>query len=607
MWLLDSIVNVFTGQGLGKGKAGGNSYLFMATTPQELEQAYRGSWLPRKVVDIPAMDMCRQWRSWQAEDDQIEKIEAEEIRLNVQGKVLEAKIKARLYGGAAIVIGDGSSTPSEELLPDRIKAGGLQYLAVLTCQRLTAGELDMDIASPWFGTPRDFTIQSTRGAPVVVHPSRVVRFIGAPVPDVETAGSFTWGDSILEAVFKALKDAEAVNANVAEMTHETKVDVLRIPNLTAMAADPDYEARLTKRVSVSMMLKGLYNTLVMDSLEEYESKQLTFATLPEVMDRFIQVAAGAADIPVTRLLGQSPAGMNATGESDLRNYYDRIRSGQELELRPAMRTLDECLIMSALGQRDPAVHYRWSPLWQLGEVEKADIALKTSQAVTAYVNSGLFPDSAIAKGAANRIVEDGFLPGFEAALDEAEAEGDAIDFSEKASAAEEAAAAAMKAPQQPAQITRMQAAANDAAPRTLYVRRDVKNKVEIQIWAEAQGITDLVDDLHVTLIYSRTPVDWIKAGNANEYGSDGKDMIVIPEGGPRAVEPLGGMAAVLLFASSQLAWRHADIIRAGAEHGFPDYQPHVSLTKTPIDLDGIEPYRGKIVLGPEIFEDLRED
>jgi hypothetical protein len=66
------------------------------------------------------------------------------------------------------------------------------------------------------------------------------------------------------------------------------------------------------------------------------------------------------------------------------------------------------------------------------------------------------------------------------------------------------------------------------------------------------------------------------------------------------------MTAVLMFASSQLYWRHREIVEAGASHDFPDYTPHVSLTESPVDLSGVEPYRGRIVLGPEIFEELRE-
>ncbi|MEC5289399.1 MULTISPECIES: anti-CBASS protein Acb1 family protein [unclassified Aurantimonas] len=605
---LDSIVNIFTGQGLTKGKSQGVSYAFAPMNPMELEAAYRGSWLARKVIDIPAMDMCREWRDWQAENEEIEAIEAEEKRLNVQGKVLEAKIKARLYGGAAMFIGDGSANQSEELRPERMKNGGLKYLPVLTCQRLAAGELETDVASPWYGTPKVYTLQTDTGAQVIVHPSRLVRFIGAPLPNSETAVSTSWGDSILEAVSRALKDAEAVATNVAEMTHEAKLDVIKIPNLTAMAADPDYEARLTKRVATSMMIKGLYNTLVMDAEEEYEQKQLTFATLPDVIDRFMQIAAGAADIPMTRLLGQSPAGMNSTGESDLRNYYDRISAGQEIELRPAMSVLDECLIWSALGNRPKEIHYRWSPLWQMSEKDAAEVAMKKAQAFQIDVNSGMFPDSALSKARVNQVTEDGLYPGIEAAMDEAEAEGDAIDFSEKATAAEEAARAAQQAP---GDVTRMQAAENDAAPRTLYVRRDVVNTAEITAWAKSQGFETTLpaDDLHVTVIHTRTPMDWIKVGSSTEWGQEDDGRITIAPGGPRLMEEFGE-AVVLQFASSRLAWRHEDIVRMGAQVDHPEFQPHITITWNKpegMKLADVEPYRGRIVLGPEIFSEVDDN
>jgi len=80
-------------------------------TDEQIVAAYRGSWLPRKIVDIPALDSCRKWRNWQAEDDQIAAIEELETRLNVKGKILEASKKARLFGGAALYIGTSDANP----------------------------------------------------------------------------------------------------------------------------------------------------------------------------------------------------------------------------------------------------------------------------------------------------------------------------------------------------------------------------------------------------------------------------------------------------------------------------------------------------------------
>jgi phage-related protein (TIGR01555 family) len=105
------------------------------------------------------------------------------------------------------------------------------------------------------------------------------------------------------------------------MVFEAKVDIIKLPNFMASLGDERYKSKILERYTLANMAKGINGMLLLDSEEEYETKSASFAQLPEVLDRFLQIVSGAADIPATRLLGQSPAGMNATGESDLRNYY----------------------------------------------------------------------------------------------------------------------------------------------------------------------------------------------------------------------------------------------------------------------------------------------
>jgi len=145
-----------------------------------------------------------------------------------------------------------------------------------------------------------------------------------------------------------------------------------------------------------------------------------------------------------------------------------------------------------------------------------------------------------------------------------------------------------------------------AAPRPLYVSRAVVNAAEIIAWAESQGFTDIVPDLHVTLLYSKRPVDWMKMGE--NWSGDGKGQVTIQPGGPRLVEPLGAATAVLLFSSTDLQWRHRNMIEAGASSDYPEYQPHITITYGDApDLATVEPYRGKIVLAPEQFEEIETD
>lgn len=143
-------------------------------------------------------------------------------------------------------------------------------------------------------------------------------------------------------------------------------------------------------------------------------------------------------------------------------------------------------------------------------------------------------------------------------------------------------------------------------PRSLYVSRRVTNAAELLRWAKAQGLTDLepAEQLHVTIAYSTTAVDWMAMGEA--FGSE----LVVPAGGPRVVEPIGPDGVIALkFASMELEWRNIRIRDRGASWDWPDYQPHITLTKAKqtVDLKAIEPFTGELRFGPEIFEEIRRD
>ena len=109
---------------------------------------------------------------------------------------------------------------------------------------------------------------------------------------------------------------------------------------------------MIERMTMINAMKSQTNAVLMDKEEEWNRTQITFAGMPEVMQMYLLIVCGAADIPATRMLGQSPAGLNATGDSDTRNYYDKIKSEQEQSLTPAMAIMDDVLQVHALGKID---------------------------------------------------------------------------------------------------------------------------------------------------------------------------------------------------------------------------------------------------------------
>lgn len=411
----DAMLNRVANLGTARDKAAHSSHVFVQPTYQQLLASYRGAWLPRKIVDIPALDACRNWRHWQAEADQISRIEAEEARLGLQRKTMRAKMAARLYGGAAIFMGTRDTDPSQPLNLDAIALGGLSYLTVLTPMEISASEIDHDPASEFYGEPAMWNLVPLKGQPVRVHPTRLAIFHGAELPAGERTGT-GWADSVLASVMEAVIHADATTANIASLIFEAKIDVFTIPGLMKNAGDANFEAKLIKRLQLAAVSKGNNGAVVRDAEEGFDQKTMNFANLGDLMDRFFQNVSGAADIPMTRLFGRSPGGLNATGASDLRNYYDRIKAMQALEMQPAMHRLDEALIRSALGERPPEVWFEWASLWQLGEKEKAEIGKLTADTIKTLRDADVFPQEVISEAGGNALTESGALPGLDAAL-----------------------------------------------------------------------------------------------------------------------------------------------------------------------------------------------
>lgn len=436
--MFDSFANFLAGFGIwGRDKSLSQRFVLDLLDQQQLDAAYRSDWISRKIVDIPAFDSTRAWRSWQAEKEQIGALEKSERDLQLQLKMLQAISKARLYGGAALIIGIKNQDFKTELDPETVGKDDLAFVHVVSRWRLSAGARILDITSPWYGEPSYYQRSNPAPIPAVggvqqveesglgyypgetlfIHPSRVVKLTGLDYPDIEMSPD-AWGDSVLQPVHDAIRGAGLVNSSIATVVAESKLDVISVPGLTNNMQSDEGAARLYARFSGANAAKSVVNATLIDTEEKWERKELSLTGHDKVMAMFLQICAGAADIPATRLLGQSPAGMDATGASDIRNYYDRLDSDRAVRLTPAMSRLDEVLIRHTFGSRPEEIHYNWNSLWQMDDSQKADVHLKKAQAFKIHNDSGLINEDVLRDGLYNQLVEDGVYPGLEAAEEE---------------------------------------------------------------------------------------------------------------------------------------------------------------------------------------------
>lgn len=409
--VVDRLENVVAQMATGKSKVAADRFGLRTLDDGELSSMYRADWMSRKIVDIPVIDALRPWRDWQADDKAIEVIEAQEKRFGVKAKLAKALKWARLHGGSAILIHDGNRDPMQPLT--KVGRGGLKGLTVLNRREVQPTKLDMDVHSPGFRMPASYQVQTGTG-PVETHPSRIIHFIGAERPDADL-NTDAWGDSVLLAVYDAIHHAALTSAGIAELVHEAKIDVIKVKNLASQVATKAGESSLVARFSLANMLKSINNTLILDESEGYERKTTSFAALPDVLNSFLQIVSGAADIPATRLLGMAPGGLNASGDSDTRNYYDSLDSYRQEQITPALERIDDLLWQDAGGAPKDA-YWDWGPLWQMSEKDKADVAEKKARTTKVYADMGLLPEPVLFEAVTNQLVEDATYPGLEAAI-----------------------------------------------------------------------------------------------------------------------------------------------------------------------------------------------
>jgi phage-related protein (TIGR01555 family) len=459
---MDTLMNLVTGMGTERDKNTSTTFAFTVANKTDLDAAYRGDWISRKIVDIPAYDATREWRSWQAESTDITALTDLEKALKVQKKTQMALQRARLYGGAALIMGvnDGLA-PDEPLDITRVGKDTFKWLHVVSRHEMQAGPIDWNVASDFFGQPAYYTRQlqmtvataATKeqqaeaaaeakrygaGGQLKIHPSRIVRFNGLECPEMNMMDG--WGDSVLQLCREAIVQLGTVSASLAALVQEAKIDIVKIPELSERMSNKDYEKRLTDRFALASVLKSIYSVMLLDKEEEWARVEQTFTGMPEVMQAFMMMVCGAADIPATRFMGEAPKGLSATGDSDTRNYYDKVSTEQETTVTPALDVLDVVLQMSALGAQPDGLFYEWNPLWQMDDVQRADIETKRAAVVAQDVSMGLIDPMVLQKARENQLIESGFYPGLEAIIEEY-----GTDYDERAQEAEAAAAEAAAA------------------------------------------------------------------------------------------------------------------------------------------------------------------
>lgn len=360
---------------------------------------YRENWLAARIIDTPCEDMTRSWYSLASEIEQekLDELAKLEAKHSVQQEITNAIRWGRLYGGAAaVMVIKGQEDMLEEPLDyDMLQPGCFRGLIVIDKVRgiFPSIELEEDMDDPEFGYPKWYqvTLNDETGEIIRIHHSRLLLFRGRQLPIDEEINADYWGASELEHVYEELQKRNSTSANIAQLVFQANVAAIKMSDygeVLGMGSQAQKQ-QVYRTVQEMNRLRTSFGITLMSQDDSYEQHPYSFAGVAEVYETFMMDMAGASEIPATKLFGRAPQGMNSTGESDMKNYYEVISQLQERILKPALEKLLPVMCMSLWGQVPDDMEIVFEPLGTTTPSERAEIMGQASNPIIQAFSAGI--------------------------------------------------------------------------------------------------------------------------------------------------------------------------------------------------------------------------
>jgi phage-related protein (TIGR01555 family) len=384
----DGYANLITGLNSAKTakKRATHHRLDGLLSEEELESMFAEDGLAARIVKLLPDDMFRE--GWEYEFPELDDLKSAEFTddydevfevIGAQAKLKLAFYWARLYGGAAILIGvvDGQ-TMDKPLDPRKIKSFEKLKILDRTEIEFSRIQFQLDPGMPRYGLPVYYPIKFDAGSGVgdekLVHYTRVLEIHGDTLPRKAaatlSADNRYWGISVLQRAEERLKTLGSSLGSIDQLLDEMSVGKYKIKDLAMLLSAPEGKASIQRRVELMDLTRSAFRSQYLDSEEEYSRDSVSFQGIPEVLYIIFMLLSADTGYPITRLFGVSPGGMNATGESDMRNYYDSVRSLQSTELKPILLYI---LHIISEWKKIPEPYIKFLPLETMNEKEQAEL------------------------------------------------------------------------------------------------------------------------------------------------------------------------------------------------------------------------------------------
>ena len=374
----------------------------------QLTGLYEGNGLFSKIIDTPAEEALKHGFDLNLKSDELNAFVEDALDdLEWEEKAATAIKWARLYGGALIVMliddGRGLEEPVDwehirSIDELRVYERSIVQPDYASLYQQDYGGKGVGNRVSKFGQPEYYYVSSIYGS-FKVHESRCLVFRNGVLPEQTSNATYLfWGMPEYVRIRRALRETVTAHTDSVKLLERSVQAIYSMKGLASLLTTDDGENQVLKRLQLVDTSRGLLNSIAIDSEgEQYDFKTFQFSGIKDVIDATCNMLSALTNIPQTILFGRSPAGMNATGDSDFESYYNFVEKIQRLMLKRNLRTLLDVVFRAGIASGDvaeePDYKLEFKPLWSLSDTEqatvdqtKAQTALVKAQTAQAYVD-----------------------------------------------------------------------------------------------------------------------------------------------------------------------------------------------------------------------------
>jgi phage-related protein (TIGR01555 family) len=267
--------------------------------------------------------------------------------------------------------------------PAKIAKGSLRALTMLDPYWTYPNRYNsVDPLSPNFFKPETWFVMGTE-----IHQSRILSFISRPVPDILKPAYMFGGVSLTQLLKPYVDNWLRTRQSVSDIMHNFSTPVLGIDmDMMTTAAGAQTLADRAQVYNIMRDNQGLFVRSF--EKESFEIVTATLAGLDKLQAQAQEQMAGIAGIPLVKLFGITPSGLNASSDGEVRVYFDGVTGTQERIGTPALKLMLNVIQMNRFGVIDPDITFIWQPLWSLDDEKLANVRKVNAETDAVGVDHG---------------------------------------------------------------------------------------------------------------------------------------------------------------------------------------------------------------------------